>query len=1008
MNSKLEKYNDFSVVSENREPQRAYYVPFSDKTDAMTKHWEESDRCTLLNGEWNFKYLESPLDIPDNISDIVYENTLSVPSCWECFGYGQIWYTNINYPFQYDPPYTLSMNPVGVYSRKFNLENTDKMYMVFEGVSSYFELYINGRYVGMSRGSHLQAEFDITDYVNVGENTVTAAVYTWNAESYLEDQDFFRFHGIFRDVYLLNRPTEHIRDIYIKPNVSGEVVFEYDFVGGSKPISVEISDPSGNVILNAQVQNGDSVKIDNPRLWSAEHPNLYGVLIDCGGEYIYKRIGFVNVATSKDGELLINGVSVKLKGVNRHDSNPKTGYYTSREDMERDIVLMKQHNINCVRTSHYPNHPEFLEMCDRYGLYVMDECDQETHGVEHAFGLCSLASIGEMASNEDILGSYMDRMIRMVERDKNSPSIFSWSLGNEGQFGTNHVKMSEWTKKRDDSRLIHYERTAFPNKAYGADQIKIDPCVDIISRMYTNLECLEIQGNMRNDERPYFLAEYCHAMGLGPGEVKDYWDIIYKHKRLIGGCVWEWCDHAVEKKLANGRVGYIYGGDSGEFPHDGNFCCDGLVFPDRTPSTGLLEYKKVIEPLKITCVDIKSGEFEIENRYDFSDLSEFAFGYEVTADGKVIDGGELKISAKPHETVKVKIDYSAPESVKDGVFIEIFMNTAKAYDWCEIGHRLAWAQFEIPTEICALSSKPLGKITAEDGKRYITVQSRAAEVIVDKVRGMICSVKKNGAELLVRPSDIVIWRALIDNDNYVKPIWESEFFHKTYFKVRSVCTEITDTACVIKVDGAQGSNSRLPIFDIKIEYTITSNGIKTNIHADKNDIKAMNRTSSEETSLDLNLKKDIDEVPRFAMRFALKPEFEDITYFGMGDRECYVDYHEHAKMNVWNSTVTDEYEPYIVPQDCGNHINVKWLELKSDTDSVEFRADRAFEFSALHYTMEEMYEKAHAFELEKSDSTEVMVCYKNRGVGSNSCGPALSRKYCVTDKVIDFEFNIKI
>ncbi len=1008
MNSKLEKYNDFSVVSENREPQRAYYVPFSDKTDAMTKHWEESDRCTLLNGEWNFKYLESPLDIPDNISDIVYENTLPVPSCWECFGYGQIWYTNINYPFQYDPPYTLSMNPVGVYSRKFNLENTDKMYMVFEGVSSYFELYINGRYVGMSRGSHLQAEFDITDYVNVGENTVTAAVYTWNAESYLEDQDFFRFHGIFRDVYLLNRPTEHIRDIYIKPNVSGEAVFEYDFVGGSKPISVEISDPSGNVILNAQVQNGNSVKIDNPRLWSAEHPNLYGVLIDCGGEYIYKRIGFVSVATSKDGELLINGVSVKLKGVNRHDSNPKTGYYTSREDMERDIVLMKQHNINCVRTSHYPNHPEFLEMCDRYGLYVMDECDQETHGVEHAFGLCSLASIGEMASNEDILGSYMDRMIRMVERDKNSPSIFSWSLGNEGQFGTNHVKMSEWTKKRDDSRLIHYERTAFPNKAYGADQIKIDPCVDFISRMYTNLECLEIQGNMRNDERPYFLAEYCHAMGLGPGEVKDYWDIIYKHKRLIGGCIWEWCDHAVEKKLANGKTGYIYGGDSGEFPHDGNFCCDGLVFPDRTPSTGLLEYKKVIEPLKITCVDIKSGEFEIENRYDFSDLSEFAFGYEVTADGKVIDGGELKISAKPHETVKVKIDYSAPESVKDGVFIEIFMNTAKAYDWCEIGHRLAWAQFEIPTEIRVPSAEPLEKITAEDGKRYITVQSGAAEVIVDKVRGMICSVKKNGAELLARPSDIVIWRALIDNDNYVKPIWESEFFHKTYFKVRSVCTEITDTACVIKVDGAQGSNSRLPIFDIKIEYTITSNGIKTNIHADKNDIKAMNRTSSEETSLDLNLKKDIDEVPRFAMRFALKPEFEDITYFGMGDRECYVDYHEHAKMNVWNSTVTDEYEPYIVPQDCGNHINVKWLELKSDTDSVGFSADRAFEFSALHYTMEEMYEKAHAFELEKSNSTEVMVCYKNRGVGSNSCGPALSRKYCVTDKVIDFEFNIKI
>lgn len=1007
-NTKLEKYNDFSVVSENREPQRAYYVPFSDRHAAMTKHWEESDRCTLLNGEWSFKYLECPQDIPDDISDIAYEDTLPVPSCWECFGYGQIWYTNINYPFQYDPPYTLSMNPVGIYSREFDVESAEKLYLVFEGVSSYFELYINGKYVGMSRGSHLQAEFDITAYAKQGKNTVTAAVYTWNAESYLEDQDFFRFHGIFRDVYLLNRPSAHIRDIYIKPDVSGSVELEYDFVGESRPVNVEIFAPDGGAVTGGAVQNGDRLTVENPRLWSAEHPELYGVLIECGGEYIFKNIGFKSVAASKEGELLINGVSVKLKGVNRHDSNPRTGYYTTREDMERDIVLMKQHNINCVRTSHYPNHPEFLEMCDRYGLYVMDECDQETHGVEHAFGLCSLASIGEMASNESILGSYMDRMIRMVERDKNSPSIFSWSLGNEGQFGTNHVKMSEWTKKRDSTRLIHYERTAFPNKAYGADQIKIDPCVDIISRMYTNLECLEIQGNMRNDERPYFLAEYCHAMGLGPGEVKDYWDIIYKHKRLIGGCVWEWCDHAVEKKLPNGKVGYIYGGDSGEFPHDGNFCCDGLVFPDRRPSTGLLEYKKVIEPLKITCIDIKSGEFEIENRYDFSDLSEFAFGYEVTADGKVIGGGEFNISAAPHESAGIRLEYSVPETAADGVFVEIYMNTAKAYSWCGAGHRLAWAQFEIPVKSAKEEEAPLKRIEACDEKRCVTVKYENTEIAIDKARGMICSVKRCGAETLARPSDIVIWRALIDNDNYVKPIWEGEFFHKTYFKVRSVSTAITDTECVVRVDGAQGPNSRLPIFDIKIEYVITSNGISTSIHAEKNDIKAMNRTSSEETSLDLNLKKDIDEVPRFAMRFALKPEFEDISYFGMGDRECYADYHEHAKMNVWNSTVTDEYEPYIVPQDCGNHIKVSRLELKSDKNAAEFKADSAFEFSALHYTMEELYEKKHAFELNASDSTEVMICYKNRGVGSNSCGPALSRKYCVTDKVIDFKFSFRV
>lgn len=1007
---KLERFNDFSIVSENREPQRAYYIPFSDKDAAKNKRWIESDRCTLLNGEWNFKYLECPHDIPDDINGIQYDQTLPVPSCWECYGYGQTWYTNINYPFQYDPPYTMTMNPIGIYSRQFNVCDTDNLYLMFEGVSSYFELYINGTYVGMSRCSHMQAEFNISKYVNNGKNTVTAVVYTWNAESYLEDQDFFRYHGIFRDVYLLNRPENHIRDIYIKPDVSGRIKFEYDFIGEAQDVSVTLFDTKGKELLSTDSQNGGEVTVDNPCLWSAEKPNLYGVLFFCNGEYIYKRIGFKKVETSDEGELLINGVSVKLKGVNRHDSNPKTGYYTTYEDMKKDIFLMKQHNINCVRTAHYPNHPEFLEMCDRYGLYVMDECDQETHGVENAFGLCSLASIDEMASNENVLPSYMDRMQRMVERDKNAPCIFSWSLGNEGQFGTNHVKMSEWTKSRDNTRLVHYERTAFPNKAYGADQIKIDPCVDIISRMYTNLECLEIQGNMRNDKRPYFLAEYCHAMGLGPGEVKDYWDIIYKHKRLIGGCIWEWCDHSEEKQLPDGKVGYIYGGDSGEFPHDINFCCDGLVFPDRTPSTGLLEYKKVIEPLKITCVDAKKGEFEIENRFDFTDLSEHSFGYIVTVDGKVYDSGTFEVSAAPHTTVKVTLDFDMPDSAKDGAFIEIYMNSGKSYDWCEKGHSIAWAQFELPVEIVQPATAPLKNIDTVVDKRYVTVNTGSAEIKIDKARGMVSSIIKNGSELLKRPADIVIWRALIDNDNDIRQAWLGEFFHKTYFKVRTVSESFDDKQCVVTVNGAQGPNSRLPIFDINIKYTITSNGINVDIHADKNDIKAMNRSSSEETSLDLNLKKDIDEVPRFAMRFAFKSDMEKICYFGKGDRECYIDYQEHAKMGVWNSTINDEYEPYIVPQDCGNHVNVKWLEVFDNTTGkyVKFKSDNVFEFSALPYTMEELYDKKHSYELEKSDSCEVMMCYKNRGVGSNSCGPYLSRKYCVTDKTIDFVFDLEV
>ncbi len=994
----MEKFNDLSVISENREPQRAYYIPFSDIEDAVADKKSKSSQYIDLNGQWDFKYFESHLDIPDVVSEISYTEKLPVPSCWECYGYGQIHYTNINYPFQYDPPYTLSVNPVGAYSRSFNYNGCESLYVLFEGVSSYFELYINGSCVGLSRGSHMQSEFDISKYVSIGENTITVLVYTYNAESYLEDQDFFRFHGIFRDVYLLERPKNHIRDIYIKPHMNGEVDFELTFKNEELNYSITLFDPDGNKVES----------IASPSLWSAEKPTLYGALIECNGEYIYKKFGFRSVATSDKGELLINGVSVKLKGVNRHDSHPKYGYCTTFEDMEQDIVMMKQYNINCVRTAHYPNHPIFLELCDKYGLYVMDECDQETHGVEHAYGLCSLKSIEEMASNPDWLPSYMDRMERMVERDKNSPSIIIWSLGNEGQFGTNHVKMSEWTKMRDNTRLVHYERTVFPNKAYGADQIDVDPCVDIISRMYTSIENVEIHGNLTKDKRPYFLAEYCHAMGLGPGELTDYWELIYKYPRLIGGCIWEWCDHAVEKALPDGKIGYLYGGDSGEFPHDGNFCCDGLVFPDRRPSTGLLEYKKVIEPLKITATDIKNGKFIFENRYDFSDLSEFSFRYEITADRDIVEAGTFEVCLKPHETKEISIDYIVPKEVEHGAFICIYMDSSNNEVWCKEGHNLAWAQFELPANIKKSDEAKPSRVEMKDEKRYINICTESSQYTIDKASGMICSITKDKKEILKRPADITLWRAMIDNDVYKKPGWVGEHFHKTYFKVRTIDVSSTDTEACVSINGAIGANSRLPVYDTNIIYTINSSGLKVSIIADRNEeLKGMNRSSSEETDLDLNLKTEINEIPRFAMRFAIDKSFESIEYFGMGDKECYVDYQAHSKMGIWQGAVRDEYEHYIRPQDSGNHINTKWLNLNNDNTNITFVAENSFEFSALHYTIEELDEKNHDFELVESNTTEVLICYKNRGVGSGSCGPALIEKYQVSDKHIEFEFLIK-
>lgn len=996
----MNKIDNLTIICENREKQRAYYIPFDVKEYALCKNKENSQTYIDLNGEWDFKYFDCPLDVPDDLKEIIFDEKIVVPSCWECYGYGQIQYTNVNYPFQYDKPYTHTLNPVGIHKKIFSIGEIESVYAVFEGVSSAFELYINDNYVGFSRGTHMQSEFDISKYLNEGTNTICVVVYAYNAESYLEDQDFFRFHGIFRDVYLLKRPKNHITDIEILTDVTGNFETKLKFKGEELPYNITVISPDNINFENIK-------KITNPYLWSAEKPYLYGVLIECNGEFIYKKVGFRSVETSNKGELLINGVSVILKGVNRHDSHPKYGYAVSYEDMKNDIILMKKHSINCVRCSHYPNHPKFLELCDELGLYVIDECDIETHGVESAYGFCSLASIDEIASNDDWTLSFMDRMTRMVERDKNSPSIIMWSLGNEGQFGTNFVKIAQWTKKRDNTRLIHYERSAFPNKAYGKDQMPIHPCVDVVSRMYTNLIYLDVQGGEVDDKRPYFICEYAHAMGLGPGELCDYRDMFYKYPRLIGGCVWEWCDHAVEKILPNGKKAYLYGGDHGEFPNDKNFCADGLVFPDRTPSTGLLEHKKVMQNVKFELSDNKN--LKIINLYDFINLCEFDFEALVVCDGEIVSKQSFNVNIEPHLEKEVLLNIDIPKEAKNGVFVEVYMNTKNDEAWCEKGYNLAWEQFEVSTKIIKDVEKTKADITVDKGKRFIVVSSMGNEYKFDMAKGMLCSVKKMGKEILEKECDITIWRALIDNDRTPRDMWLSEFFHKTYFKAKSYDINYTDKEAKIRVSGTFGASARLPVFYIDIIYTITSGGIDFNIKAQRNSaLKSMARTMVEETDLDLHKKNEVDEVPRFGIRFHIKKEYQNIKYFGMGPRECYIDYKEHSKMGIYKSDADNEYEPYIMPQECGNHYNTKWLDITDGKDFVKFTAKDKFEFSYLNYSIEELYEKNHAFELEKSPSCELVLCYKNRGVGSNSCGPQLSKKYCVTDREIDFSFKMTL
>jgi len=998
-----------AVQHENRLKQRAYYIPFYDSSLAIKRDIEENNCYFNLNGEWNFKYFECPLDLPDNIADICFEDKIPVPSCWECYGYGQLQYVNIDYPFQVNLPYTMTVNPIGVYNRTFmwNCEENKKQYLVFEGVDNAFAVYLNGEYIGFSKGSRNQAEFDITRSVCQGENILTVAVYTFCDGAYLEAQDCFRYHGIFRDVYILNRNEKHIKDISIETCVDGTVNLKADYTDTGISATFTLFDGDGSIIAENIT---DTYKIENPILWNAEKPYLYSVLIECNGEYIYKKIGFRSIGVTPQGELLINGVSVKIKGVNRHDSHPKFGYCATEEDMLKDIFLMKQHNVNCVRTAHYPNHPHFVEMCDEYGLYVIDECDMESHGIEHAYGLCSLLSGEKLAENPEWLPAYMDRIERLVIRDKNSPSIIMWSLGNEGQFGENHRKMSRWVKEYDDTRLVHYERTAWPNKGYAEDSPVIDSCVDIISRMYTRFDALDYQGRTLTDPRPYILAEYGHSMGLGPGGLEDYWELFYKYPRLIGGCIWEWCDHAVEKTDENGKQMYLYGGDNGDFPHDGNFCVDGLCYPDRTPHTGLASLKKVMQPFEIKTVDIGNGKFIVVNRTDFTDFNEYKNTWRIVCGKEILASGELHISVFPHESKEFSLDYSLEKVYNERCFIEFYSDLPYDTVWEKAGFNLAWSQIELP--VCVerkpfLEEKTNSPSLVEE-KRFVRITREDVTFVVDKAYGSVCEINFSVKNILNKPHDLDIWRVLRGIDNFRKGKWLAEYFHKAFFNAVTCKTVSSEDSVTVSFSGGLGAKARVPIFFVDVDYIFDKCGLTVNIKAQRNnELKSFNRSSSEETDLDLKLKTEVDSVPRFAMRFVLDKEFEKLEYFGKGPKESYIDFQNHASFGVWEDTVTNQYEPYIRPQECGNHIDTDWVKLESENNGFYVESDNSFEFSALHYSIEQLDAADHSFELEPSEETDLLINYKVEGIGSHSCGPELPEKYRLRDREINLNFRVE-
>ncbi len=965
-----------ALPGENRMPARAYYVPYRSADFS-----ENTCRMTSLDGTWDFRYYETIPEVPENVSDITFENKLPVPACWQCHGYGQIQYTNIAYPIPFMPPHVPMDTPVGIYHRTFAIANSrERSYLMFDGVCSMFLVYVNGKYVGMSKGSRLAAEFDVTDYVKEGQNDLTVVVFTYSDATYLEDQDCFRYNGIFRSVWLISRPQNHILDLDIRTNIKGEVSVSCTFAG--EPVEVCAALYDGETAL-------PSLSVENPRLWTAETPNLYTLVIKAGEEYIKKEIGFRSISVSEKCELLLNGTPIKLKGVNRHDTHAKNGYTVTMDDMMRDLTMMKRYNINCIRTSHYPNDPRFYELCDKYGFYVVDECDLECHGVEFMTRNQNPSFL--LSGNPEWKNAYVDRMVRTLERDKNSVSIIYWSLGNESYFGDNHRAMSDYVRSRDTERLIHYEGTMSGVQRWVEEMPPVDPCVDIVSEMYATLETVEMQGkNESGDKRPYYLCEYAHAMGMGPGSTADYWKLFYQYPRISGGCVWEWKDHAVYKGEKNGKPVYFYGGDHGEYPHDSNFCCDGLVSPEMEPHTSLFSLKKAIEPLQIEWADESTGKIRLINRMDFTNASElFELSYEIKDGDAVLASGTLSCNVNAHETMELSLE-NLPKETNLPCYV-MLRTLYKADTWfAKKGDEASFTELAVNTTLKEDKKPTTAPVTHREENGILSVYCGEKAYMLRLADAAIVSIKKAGEEYLASPAKWTAWRAPTDNDMNIKVRWQNQFgIHKARMYVHTYDITETETAITVKMEGIFAAKGRIPLFYLTICYTIDENGIHS-------DVKA---TQPENAW--------IEQIPRFALQMETIKGFEELEYFAKGPRSCYTDIQNHAYHSVFRTNVTDELEDMIMPQECGNHVDAKYAILSSFEKKLRVDGN-GFEFSALHFSPEMLTEANHSFELTASENTFLLINYKVCGLGSNSCGHRAKMPYSFAEKEFRFAFTVSI
>lgn len=1035
----MHKWEDPNHFAINRLEPRAWFLPFEDAASAKWAQPGDSSLVRVLGGEWQFDYAERPEAAPADYYAIDYDDSawdsIPVPSMWQLLGYGAPWYTNVQYPFNVNPPYVPDENPTGTYRKDFDVPEAwsgKAIRLRFDGVDSCFECYLNGSYVGMGMGSRLPSEFDITPHVVFGRNVLAVRVWQWSAGTYAEDQDMWWLSGIFREVSILAMPNVGIADL------STTTVFDKAFKNAVLSVKVKVANtgrtPAKAVKVQAELFDADgasvavvtgttSVKaqgvaevtltadVRRPRPWSAEDPYLYRLVVEvssAGGNRVAvpMHIGFRQVDIV-DGVLQVNGRRVVFKGVNRHESHPERGRAVPLESMIEDILLLKQHNFNAVRTSHYPDDPRWYDLCDRYGLYLIDECDLETHGFsEHDWA----GWAGNPAKDPVWEAQLVDRMRRMVIRDRNHPSVILWSLGNESGLGVNHIKMRDAAKALDPGRPIHYE---------GDYACQV---ADLYSRMYPShaemAEILEAKeekkafDHLQEKEvpfppevyggRPFVLCEYVHAMGNGPGGVKEYWDLIWKHPRSCGGFVWEWCDHGIPQVTDDGRMYYAYGGDFDEHPHDSNFICDGLVLPDRTPSPAMAELKKHQEPVTVEPVDVRRGVFRIGNRYDFVSLDGLACEWRLTADCETVQSGMLDVPAiAAGASADVTVPFKLPDCRVRDFSVEFVFTLAGNTIWAERGHEIAWAQFLVreakPAPIAVLS-RPA--VACEDLGDRVEVVGEEFALAFDRGTGVLTDWEVGCMPMVEAGPRGNFWRAVTDNDGGqrgagIQKAWRENGLAALSHKLMAFdvvkAPKTKPGAARVMVKTAVGGPVVKHRLDCTYDWTVLPTG-------------------------DVELAFSVSPVgpwrcetlPRVGVQLALPGVLDRVQWYGLGPGESYADTCAGVRLGRWMSTVDGLFFNYVFPQENGNRSQTRWAAF-TDARGQGFlvTADQPFNFGAGWHTQENLDHAAHTCDLVREDFVTLNLDLAQNGIGSQSCGPGVLEAYQLKLKPYAIRFRFR-